>query len=221
MSFVPAGSQKLPAVLDHVAAACAPGGHPPTWATASAARQTADLAGQTAAGTDTSTALLIGPAATVVVAVIGWLLYAWYRRRDHRRANLTETSETLGKVDLEVRRLTALHRALTAADFATLDDLLLHVQRAAARCGQRRRLRSLQTRLSRVADAIVQYTGSASMSCTAVAQAHVDATVITDVTPSLEMALFVRAVQQQVRVAEQLATAVTAAENRLEKLRAS
>lgn len=219
MSFVPVGARKLSAVLDNVAAAGAPGGHRPAWT--SAGRQSVEVAVQTAAVSDTPTALLVGPAVTVAVAVIGWLLYAWYRRRDHRRANLTETSETLAKVDLEVRRLTALHRALTAADFFALDGLLLHVERAAARCGQRRRLRSLQAKLSRVADAIVLYTGSASVSCAAVAQAHVDVMVITDVIPSLDMTVFVRAVQRQVREAEQLSAAVTAAENRLEKLRAS
>ncbi|KOV70060.1 hypothetical protein ADL00_09955 [Streptomyces sp. AS58] len=166
-------------------------------------------------------AWLIGPVVTVVVAVIGWLLYAWYRRRDHRRANLTETSETLVKVDLEVRRLTALHRALTDADFTALGDLLLHVQRASARCGQGRRLKSLQAKLTCVTDAIRQYIGSASVSCAAVAQAHVRAAVSTDVPAALEIAVFVRAVQQQVRAAEQLAAAVLAAEDRLEKLRTS
>jgi hypothetical protein len=219
MSFVPVGTQKLSAVFEDVAAACAPSGRPFAWA--SAGHQTSSIAAGTAADTGMPTALLIGPAVTVAVAVIGWLLYAWYRRRDHRRANLTETSETLGKVDLEVRRLAALHRALTAADFNMLDDLLLYVQRAAVRCGQRRRLRSLQAKLSCVADAIMQYTSSASVSCATVAQAHVDAAVITDVAAALDMAVFVRAVQQQVRAAEQLAMAVTTAEDRLEKLRAS
>lgn len=102
-----------------------------------------------------------------------------------------------------------------------LPHLLLHVQRAAARCGQRRRMRSLQAKLSCVADAIVQYTVSASVSCAVVAQAHADATVINDVAPTLDTAVFVHAVQRQVRAAEQLAVAVTAAKDRLEKLRAS
>ncbi|MFD5015331.1 hypothetical protein [Streptomyces chartreusis] len=52
-------------------------------------------------------------------------------------------------------------------------------------------------------------------------QLHVDATVISDVAATLDMAVFVRAVQRQVRAAEQVAAAVTAAENRLEKLRVS
>lgn len=52
-------------------------------------------------------------------------------------------------------------------------------------------------------------------------QLHVDATVTSDVAATLDMAVFVRAVQRQVRAAEQVAAAVTAAEDRLEKLRVS
>ncbi|MGA5605122.1 hypothetical protein ACPCUF_29505 [Streptomyces griseoincarnatus] len=218
MSFVPVASQKLSVIFEEVGAAST------ACDRSSAAlvhQQAVCIGAEAAVDSGAPTAWLIGPVVTVVVAVVGWLLYAWYRRRDHRRANLTETSETLGKVDLEVRRLTALHCALTAADFTALGDLLLHVQRAAARCGQGRRLKPLQARLTCVADAITQYTGLASVSDTAVAQAHLDAAVITDVPAALEIAVFVRAVQQQVRAAEQLAATVLAAEDRLEKLRAA
>ncbi|MFD5670465.1 hypothetical protein ACN6LC_007047 [Streptomyces violaceoruber] len=218
MSFVPVVSQKLSVIFEEVAAA----GTVCDRSSAVLVRQQAvHVSAEAAADSGAPTAWLLGPVVTVVVAVVGWLLYAWYRRRDHRRANLTETSETLGKVDLEVRRLTALHCALTAADFTALGDLLLHVQRAAARCGQGRRLKPLQVKLACVADAITQYTGLASVSDTAVAQAHVDATVITDVPAALEIAVFVRAIQKQVRAAEHLATAVLTAEDRLEKLRAT
>ncbi|MFJ3799975.1 hypothetical protein ACIPSJ_27300 [Streptomyces sp. NPDC090088] len=145
---------------------------------------------------------------TLGVAVIGWLLYAWYRRRDRRRADLAETLHALGEVDLEVRRLAAAHRALTAADFTALEALLPRVERAAVRCGRGRRLRVLQGDLAGVADAIARYMTTATASCADVADAYCDAAAVDEVPAGLELSAFVRAAQQQVRLGGQLAAVV-------------
>lgn len=170
---------------------------------------------------ETLAAPLISAGAAVAVAVIGWLLYAWYRRRDHRRADLTDTAHTLGAVDLEVRRLSAACRALITTDFAALEGLLLRVQRAAARCGRGRRLKPLQQDLLRVGEAITRYTATTTAACADVARAHLTASGPDQVPAALELTAFVRAVQQQVCVGEQLAAAVHAAEERVERLRAA
>ncbi|MFI8076266.1 hypothetical protein ACIF85_47345 [Streptomyces sp. NPDC086033] len=168
---------------------------------------------------DGFTTPLAGAAVTIVVAVVGWLLYAWYRRRDHRRADLTETAQTLRRVDLEVRRLRTLRCALTSADLTTLGDLLLHVQRAAARSGQGRRLRPLQAALTRVADVIVRLFATASASSDDVAQAHLRQSSLADVPVELSLARLVSAVREQERTAGDLAAAVRCAEERVEGLR--
>ncbi|SPF00493.1 hypothetical protein [Streptomyces sp. MA5143a] len=179
------------------------------------------LAADAAADGDALTAALIGGVVAVVLALIGWLLHAWFRRRDHRRADLTETARTLGRVDLEVRRLMALRRALRVEDFETLDELLLHVQRAAARSTQGRRLKSLESRLTRLADVVARFTATASAATEDVERAHLAVSALTDVPAALSLHGLVGAVQDQVRGAEEVAAAVRAAEDRVERLRAA
>ncbi|MET7714819.1 hypothetical protein [Streptomyces sp. NPDC005407] len=178
-------------------------------------------AGPAADGGASLTTPLIGGAVTIVVAVVGWLLFAWYRRRDHQRANLTETAETLEQVDLEVRRLTAAGGALTAADFADLRVLLLRIQRAADRCSTGRRLRPLEAALTSVSMHIGTYTGAAAASSGDVAAAYAAVASPADVPPHLLLETHVAQCQQQTRAAERLAVAVHSAEIKVEKLRAS
>ncbi|MCZ4101946.1 hypothetical protein [Streptomyces sp. H39-C1] len=204
MSFLPARAQKLNLIG-------ADGLHP----LAHRAQATAPSA---------SSAPFIGqvlPYATpAFLAIVGWLLYAWYRRRDHRRADLTETAETLGRLDLEARRLAAAGRALTTADFTDLRGLLLCAQRAADRCVKGRRLRSLRSMLIDVSTRITVYADAATAASNDVEAAYMGATSVVGIPPHLLLTEHVARAQQQTRAAEQLLSTVHVAEDKVKKLRA-
>ncbi|WP_406482500.1 hypothetical protein [Streptomyces sp. NBC_01615] len=76
-----------------------------------------------AAGPDATTTLLLGVLSALVgigIAVTGWTLIRIHRRHDHDRADLTEASQLLRRLYVQIQTLADEDGVATGADFVTL-----------------------------------------------------------------------------------------------------
>ncbi|WP_406387521.1 hypothetical protein [Streptomyces sp. NBC_00887] len=169
---------------------------------------------QVAAGSSQVLAPLFASVVSLLVALLGWRLIRRHRSSDHARSGLVAVEEILGKVHVEVLRLTALERAAMGADFAALRELLPRVQHVA---GQHES--ALHDELSGVVLAMSAYIGSAVISADEVGAAYLASTSTAEVPPGLALDRLISQVQKQGREATHLIDLITSAEKLVRELR--
>lgn len=151
--------------------------------------------------------------ATLVVAVVGWVLVARYRQQDHTRADLAPISAILEGIDLEIRRLAHSPGTAVLEDFATLRELQTRVERAAERAPA-----ALKPAMTEVAKHVCAYTATGMPPIEEVTTAYLAATTADAIPAQWSLELLLGRAQQQGRAHSDLAAAIAAAENAITRM---